>query len=97
MDRHRQPRSLHAYFLRAGSSAEPIQYVVTTLRKGRSFSTREVRASQGARPILTMTASFHEAKPGLRASGPGSFCPASAGPLQVTQKRPQDWPDIYRE
>jgi acyl-CoA thioesterase-2 len=96
VDPHRRPHSLHAYFLRAGSSAEPIQYVVSTLREGRSFSTREVRASQGAGPIFTMTASFHEAEPGLDHQVPAPSAPPPETLPRIAD-RPEAWPDIYRE
>jgi len=96
VDRRRRPHSLHAQFLRAGSSAEPIEYVVSVLREGRSFSTREVRASQGAEPIFTMTASFHEAEPGLdhQVSAPAAPPPDT---LPSIADHPEVWPDIYRE
>lgn len=92
----RRPHSLHAYFLRAGSSAKPIEYLVSALRDGRSFSTREVRARQGEELILTMTASFHEAEPGLehQISAPSAPPPEA---LPRNADRPDDWPDIYRE
>ena len=96
VDRRRRPHSLHAHFLHAGSSAEPIEYVVSVLREGRSFSTREVRASQGAEPIFTMTASFHEAEPGLdhQLSTPAAPLPDT---LRSITEHPEVWPDIYRE
>ena len=96
VDRRRRPHSLHAYFLRPGSTTMPIEYVVTTLREGRSFSTREVRASQGTALILTMTASFHGDEPGLdhRMAAPPAPPPEL---LPRNADRPEDWPDIYRE
>ena len=57
--------SLHAYFLRAGSTALPIIYDVERTRDGSSFSTRRVVAIQRGRPIFTMTASFHKDEPGV--------------------------------
>jgi len=96
VDRRRRPHSLHAHFLRAGSSAEAIEYVVSTLREGRSFSTREVRASQGALPIFTMTASFHEAEPGLEHQVPAPAAPPPET-LPGIADHPEIWPDIYRE
>ena len=44
----RRPHSLHAYFLQPGDPQRPVDYEVSMLREGRSFSTREVRARQGA-------------------------------------------------
>jgi acyl-CoA thioesterase-2 len=94
--RERRPHSLHAYFLRAGSSERPIRYEVSTLREGRSFSTREVRARQGDKLIFTMTASFHVAEPGLEHQ---MAVPSAPPPDTVARnaERPEEWPDIYRE
>jgi acyl-CoA thioesterase II len=96
VDGRRRPHSLHAYFLRAGASDRSIDYEVSTLREGRSFSTREVRAQQGAKLIFTMTASFHLDEP-----GPDYQCSVPATPppyaLARNSERPEDWPDIYRE
>ncbi len=96
VDRGRRPHSLHAYFLRAGASERSIDYEVSTLREGRSFSTREVRARQGAKLIFTMTASFHLDEP-----GPEYQCSVPSAPpphtLARNSERPEAWPDIYRE
>jgi acyl-CoA thioesterase-2 len=96
VDRGRRPHSLHAYFLRAGASERPIDYEVSILREGRSFSTREVRARQDAKLIFTMTASFHLDEP-----GPEYQCSVPSAPpphtLARNSERPEDWPDIYRE
>ena len=54
----RRPHSLHGYFLRAGTTDEPVTYSVETLRDGSSFSARRTHASQAGLPILSMTASF---------------------------------------
>jgi acyl-CoA thioesterase-2 len=50
--------SLHAYFLRAGSTNDHIVYMVDRPRDGRSFSTRRVRAVQYGKTIFTMSASY---------------------------------------
>jgi len=94
--RRRRPHSLHAYFLRAGGPDKSIDYEVSTLREGRSFSTREVRARQGAKLIFTMTASFHAAEAGLehQAAAPSAPPPDT---LERNSERPEEWPDIYRE
>jgi acyl-CoA thioesterase II len=54
-----RPHSLHAYFLRQGSSGQPITLTVERTRDGRSFTTRTVVALQGDEELLTMTAGFH--------------------------------------
>jgi acyl-CoA thioesterase II len=96
VDAARRPHSLHAHFLRAGASDRSIAYEVSTLRQGRSFSTREVRGRQGADLIFTMTASFHAAEPGLEHQ-----CAAPSAPpphvLDKNSDHAEDWPDIYRE
>lgn len=57
--------SLHAYFLRPGSDAHPIEFRVKRDLDGRSFSNRRVVASQRGEPILNLTASFHLPQEGL--------------------------------
>ncbi|MCH9692296.1 MAG: acyl-CoA thioesterase II [Gammaproteobacteria bacterium] len=54
----RLPHSLHAYFLRPGSSEMPVIYDVDPIRDGGSFTTRRVVAKQKGRAIFNMSASF---------------------------------------
>ncbi|WP_233204661.1 acyl-CoA thioesterase II [Cryobacterium sp. Y62] len=61
----RHAHSLHAYFLRKGDASRPVTYEVDSVRDGRSFSVRSVRAFQDDRVLLTATMSFHEAHAGL--------------------------------
>jgi acyl-CoA thioesterase-2 len=61
----RQVHSLHAYFLRRGDLAVPIVFEVDRSRDGGSFTSRRVVAIQHGQPILTMSASFQVAEPGL--------------------------------
>jgi acyl-CoA thioesterase-2 len=61
----RQVHSLHAYFLRRGDLSVPIVFEVDRSRDGGSFTSRRVVAIQHGQPILTMSASFQEAEPGL--------------------------------
>ena len=61
----RAAHSLHAYFLRTGTSELPISYMVTNDFDGRSFSNRRVVASQQGEPILNLTVSFHAGEAGL--------------------------------
>lgn len=56
----RTVHSLHAYFLRAGSTTDHIVYMVDRLRDGRSFSTRRVRAVQYGKSIFAMSASYKQ-------------------------------------
>ncbi|MGL4405723.1 MAG: acyl-CoA thioesterase [Notoacmeibacter sp.] len=57
--------SLHAYFILAGDSSLPIDYVVDPIRDGRSFATRRVVASQLGRAIFALSASFQTFETGL--------------------------------
>ena len=50
--------SLHAYFLRAGQSKEPIDYAVERIREGRNFLTRRVTAHQAGHTIFEASVSF---------------------------------------
>ena len=61
----RQPHSMHAYFLRAGSSDMPVIYDVDRIRDGGSFTTRRVVARQKGRPIFNAAISFHKEEPGF--------------------------------
>ncbi len=54
-----RPHSMHAYFLRAGSSQAPVDYTVVRNRDGRSFSHRTVNAEQNGKLIFTAMVSFH--------------------------------------
>jgi len=54
----RRVHSLHAYFIRPGTHTEPVRFEVQRLRDGRSFSTRQVTASQSGGAILSAMVSF---------------------------------------
>lgn len=66
----RAAHSLHAYFLRGGSEDHAIELQVRRDFDGGSFSNRRVIASQQGRPILTLTAGFQRAQPGLHHQAP---------------------------
>ncbi len=51
--------SLHGTFLRGVETGVPIRYEVESLRDGRGYSTRHVRAYQHGRIAFLCTASFH--------------------------------------
>jgi acyl-CoA thioesterase-2 len=72
----RPVHSMHAYFLRAGDSGEPITFGVERLRDGRSFSARRIHALQFGRPILSMIASFQAPATGLEHQLPMPDVPA---------------------
>ena len=54
--------STHAYFIRGGSSAEPVRFEVDRIRNGRSFCTRRVVARQSGGAILSLSASYQVAE-----------------------------------
>ena len=58
----RAVHSLHAYFLRPGDVDQTTTLAVTTIRDGRSFSSREVRASQSGKEVFRLVASFQVAE-----------------------------------
>jgi len=61
----RPPHSLHAYFLLGGDPKVPIIYEVDSIRDGKSFTTRNVKAIQHGHAIFSMSVSFHLSEPGL--------------------------------
>ena len=88
------PHSMHAYFLRPGSSASPVDYEVVRNRDGRSFSHRTVNAIQNGKTIFTAMVSFHHPEKGfehavswsetpLLPSGDGVALPYELAPEQL--------------
>ncbi|RVU27954.1 acyl-CoA thioesterase II [Streptomyces antnestii] len=63
VDEDRPVHSLHAYFLRALDSRRPVRFASRVLRDGRSYSARQVEATQEGHHALTMTVSFKERQP----------------------------------
>lgn len=61
----RNIHSFHSYFLLPGDASKPVVYDVETVRDGRSFSARRIRAIQNGRTIFYMTASFQKKEEGL--------------------------------
>ena len=62
VDADHHVHSVHAYFIRGGSSDEPIRYEVDRIRNGRSFVTRRVVARQSEGAILNLACSFQAAE-----------------------------------
>jgi len=79
----RPVHSLHAYFLLPGEHA-PIDYEVTRVRDGRSFSMRRVVARQGENIIFEMNASFQSASDGVEHQ---SAMPQVPGPEGLQSER----------
>jgi acyl-CoA thioesterase-2 len=84
VDESRPAHSLQATFLEPGFHGDPVRYDVEAVRDGRSFSTRAVRAFQGDREVLSVTASFQPREPGLVHQVPMPAAP-----------RPDDVPPLY--
>ncbi len=63
VDPDRPAHSLHSYFIRPGTPAEPVRYEVERLRNGRSFSTRQVVARQSSGAILNLSVSYQVVEP----------------------------------
>jgi len=57
--------AIHTYFLLPGDTTLPVDFHVTDVREGGSFTTRRVEAVQAGRVIFTMLASFQIAEVGL--------------------------------
>lgn len=85
---NRQPHSLHAYFLRPGDAAHPINYDVEIIRDGGSFSMRRVVASQFGKQILNMSISFQQEESGFEHQ---DVMPNVPGPEHFTSEL-----DLYR-
>lgn len=54
----RTPHSVHTYFLRPGDSGRPVDFEVTELQQGRTFSARRVTARQDGVVLLESMSSF---------------------------------------
>ncbi|MEY2417578.1 MAG: acyl-CoA thioesterase [Actinomycetota bacterium] len=54
----RRLHSLHGYFLRPASPAVPIEYLVTAIRDGRSYSARRLVATQNGKSVFEAMGSF---------------------------------------
>ncbi|MCH2170158.1 acyl-CoA thioesterase II [Myxococcota bacterium] len=80
----RRAHSIHAYFLRMGDPALPIDFRVERTREGRAFATRQVLAVQDEEPIFQMIASFMREEEGYehQATAPPAPDPESLPPLE---------------
>jgi acyl-CoA thioesterase-2 len=52
------PHAVHARFLRAGRTGEPVRLTVASVHDGRTIAVRQLTAVQGARALLTAELSF---------------------------------------
>lgn len=93
----RVAHSLHTYFVRAGDSSLPVHYDVETIRDGRSFSVRAIRANQKGRLLLTATMSFHATSAGLEhQTGISGRYPDPEGLPETTHRREAFGSDVGR-
>ena len=56
--------SMHSYFLRPADIGATVRYEVELLRDGRGYSSRQVRAYAGGKPVYVCLASFAAGEPG---------------------------------
>ncbi|GAB3451415.1 acyl-CoA thioesterase [Actinophytocola sediminis] len=81
------PHSLHGYFVRPGSPSRESRFTVSTIRDGRSFTTRRVEAAQDGEPTCAVIASFHVPEDGLTHQDP---MPRRPGPDGLDGRTPFD-------
>ncbi|HEY0211795.1 acyl-CoA thioesterase II [Acerihabitans sp.] len=82
--RARHVHSFHSYFLRPGDVGQPIDYHVSVLRDGNSFSARHVSAIQRGQPIFYLTSSFQAQEAGFEHQ---SAMPEVPGPEGLPSER----------
>lgn len=84
----RPVHSLHGYFLRAGDFTRPVIYEVESIRDGRSFTTRRVKAVQHGHAIFSLSASFQVTEEGVehQASMPDVPMPEDVESDEVANK-----------
>jgi len=73
------PASMHAYFAKNALANEPVEYIVSTIRDGNSFSSKSVAAVQHGQTVLVLLASFYRPEDGPdRQQLPAEFAPPLA-------------------
>jgi acyl-CoA thioesterase II len=75
--------SLHCYFVRPGSPTQPMEFLVSRVRDGGSFTTRHVAVRQEGKEILTLSASFQAPENGFFHQ---VEMPAVPGPESIARK-----------
>ena len=86
-DSNRSVHSLHCYFLRPGDTSEHVEYTVSRIRDGRSFSHREAIATQHGKEVFHMVCSYAVA----------SESPTSVGGIAPRVPPPQDVDYTYAD
>jgi acyl-CoA thioesterase-2 len=64
VDNSKTLHSMHSYFMRPADIGAEVRYEVETLRDGRGYSTRQVRAFQRGKALYACLASFAAGEPG---------------------------------
>jgi acyl-CoA thioesterase-2 len=77
-------RSVHAEFIREGKPSEPVRYQVNRIRDGRTYTRRQVTASQRGEVIFLQTGSYS-----LDSEGPSHQRPAPA-----VSEHPAELPEV---
>lgn len=62
---HREPHSLHGYFLRPGVTGDPLELEVERLLDGRTINNRRVTMLQAGKPVFCLQVSFRTSAAGL--------------------------------
>ncbi|MBF6332830.1 acyl-CoA thioesterase [Nocardia transvalensis] len=91
--------SIHGYFVRPTVPGVPIDYQVDTVKHGRSFLVRWIRALQDGDEKFLMVASFHCGDQGVRHADPMPAAPSPDELVTVGSADPgNEWPgwDIRR-
>jgi acyl-CoA thioesterase II len=90
--------SLHTYFVKPGNSTDPVQYRVERVNEGKSFSLRQVRATQNNREICSLSVSFHVEESGFQHQAPPPDVPGPEGLesdleryRRIADQLPQQW------
>ncbi|XVQ14134.1 acyl-CoA thioesterase [Spirillospora sp. CA-255316] len=92
----KDPHSLHAAFVEAGTPGRTVDLEVDRVRDGRSMSTRRVTVLQDGRPRLVATVSFHvgATEPNVHGAAPEVPRPEE---MPLLQHWAQSLPDGQRE
>lgn len=89
----RAATSVHATFLKAGDPALSVDYSVTSLREGRSFSTRRVVGRQGEQALFEALVSFQAPEAGFSHSASWREPPPAPSSLRSLEELVVDWSD----
>lgn len=92
VDSARGLHSMHAYFMRTGKRALPIEYRVQALRDGGSFSSRRVEATQQGKLLFACMCGFHSFEPNTEAQL--LAMPTAPDPETLPSNEP--WPEVTR-